>query len=918
MCSVQRRCFQTVVFAAFIFEGAFRAVGQPTMPVDYSVLVTAEVDAAVPRITLKWPPGRFVTSYTVARKDPAANTWAALASLSSEATSFSDSDVRPGVDYDYQITKTTTRGFTGYGYVRAGIRIGAVETRGKILLLVDNTQASALSSELSRLEQDLVGDGWTVLRQDVSPNDSVPAVKAIVQSHYQANPDLRALFLFGHISVPYSGDIMPDGHENHRGAWPADVYYADMSGQWTDHLVNSTGAEREINRNRPGDGKFDQSVPPGRVALEVGRVDFWQMTTYANKIPSRSETDLLRQYLNKNHDFRHARLSVPRRALIADFFPDKGDDPVGNSGWRNFAPLVAPENIRELGYEEYFPVTSQEAYLLSYAAGGGSSYTLSAGIGSSDDFSTKNVRVVFALFLGSFYGDWNNESNFLRASLGSGHVLSAVYAGFPHWLLQPMALGETIGFSARFTQNNRAEGVFPPYNEGAGEVHISLLGDPSLRMHPVLPPSDLSAQSGNGVRLVWNPSPDNNVLGYHVYRSPVGQRNFTRVNSDPVGAAEYFDSAPTGEYEYMVRTLKLEVSPSGSYLNLSQGVFVRAQSSASTPVPPDPPTDLRATAPSHSSVHLIWNDNSSNESSFSIERRRGAADPFLAITQIAADTTSYSDTGLFANTTYGYRVKSLNSAGESSYSNEAVVRTPPAPEPIASATYLGRRDDLQGSWPEAFGARGAAIAALDPGLSPAASLQITDSVHIWENNTQDARALFRTSQDSGRIASAWFAPEQLEIRLSTEESQQITFYFLDWDRSGRSLTVSIRDSATDVPLDQRSVEQFVEGVYLSYELTGDVVLRVSRSSGVNAVLSGIFAGGPVNVPDAALRLRLNRTTSGMMLQAIGQPGAHFELESSSDLLDWSSTGLYELSGSELTVPVPTENGSLYFRGRVIP
>jgi len=43
-----------------------------------------------------------------------------------------------------------------------------VEARGKVVLLVDNTLATNLVMELARLQQDLVGDGWTVLRHDVA------------------------------------------------------------------------------------------------------------------------------------------------------------------------------------------------------------------------------------------------------------------------------------------------------------------------------------------------------------------------------------------------------------------------------------------------------------------------------------------------------------------------------------------------------------------------------------------------------------------------------------------------------------------------------------------------------------------------------------------------------------------------------
>ena len=34
--------------------------------------------------------------------------------------------------------------------------------------------------------------------------------------------EMSTIFLFGDIAVPYSGDINPDAHPDHKGAWPAD------------------------------------------------------------------------------------------------------------------------------------------------------------------------------------------------------------------------------------------------------------------------------------------------------------------------------------------------------------------------------------------------------------------------------------------------------------------------------------------------------------------------------------------------------------------------------------------------------------------------------------------------------------------------------------------------------------------------
>jgi len=59
----------------------------------------------------------------------------------------------------------------------------------------------------------------------------MPDVKSIIINEYIADPaNVKAVFLLGQIPLPYSGYLNPDGHSDHKGAWPADAYYADMDG----------------------------------------------------------------------------------------------------------------------------------------------------------------------------------------------------------------------------------------------------------------------------------------------------------------------------------------------------------------------------------------------------------------------------------------------------------------------------------------------------------------------------------------------------------------------------------------------------------------------------------------------------------------------------------------------------------------
>ncbi|MET0392927.1 MAG: polysaccharide lyase family 7 protein [Chitinophagaceae bacterium] len=95
--------------------------------------------------------------------------------------------------------------------------------------------------------------------------------------------------------------------------------------------------------------------------------------------------------------------------------------------------------------------------------------------------------------------------------------------------------------------------------------------------------------------------------------------------------------------------------------------------------PPAAPSGLSATASGTSAINLAWTDNSATETGFKLERKTGSGGTYTEIAgSIAANTTTYSNTGLTANTTYYYRLRSYNAAGNSSYSSEVSATTTPA------------------------------------------------------------------------------------------------------------------------------------------------------------------------------------------------------------------------------------------------
>jgi hypothetical protein len=112
---------------------------------------------------------------------------------------------------------------------------------------------------------------------------------------------------------------------------------------------------------------------------------------------------------------------------------------------------------------------------------------------------------------------------------------------------------------------------------------------------------------------------------------------------------------------------------------------------------PDVPTGLSATAISTTEINLTWNDVA-GETGYKLERKTGSGGTYAQISPPAQNATSYSDSGLTASTTYYYRIRATNSAGDSDYSSEANATTlapedppPPTDESIKPGRGIGRR-----------------------------------------------------------------------------------------------------------------------------------------------------------------------------------------------------------------------------------
>jgi hypothetical protein len=598
----------------------FEPTPDPSLPCEIGTKTTRAVpidDGSSIRLT--WPKNDFRQELKISRRvySPNPNSWGNWTQIHAvtdptqarQASEFRDTNVVSGTHYEYQIAQlvsawscsgTPALGiwshFWSYQYINTGNAVPLKDQRGKIVLLVESGIAASLATELTRLQNDLIGDGYKVYRHDVAAADvgtsnwssSVAATKALVRADYNSDPGAEwTVFIVGHVPIPYSGLSSPGSHTENYGAHPADWYYADMTESgWTDTTVNNTTADYAHNRNVPGDGKFDQSQLPSAPEMRVGRIDLRNMPAFG-----KTEVQLLRQYLDREHAWRHKQFTARDRALV-NSNNNLGLIYTGRpfESHNVYASYFGTTQNTDLGAWLTAASTPSTSYLFS-ASNGNGQFTRDMQIGTTANFASTPLYVVFPSMYGSYYGNWDSAMHpdiVIQAPLAANGYAVANYYRENVMNLDSSSMGEPIGqelftlASSYFTGSSKFYLSYGwIYNGQTNQLgtrvnnYVSLLGDPTLKTRIVAPPTNVLISTQGGDNFInWNSVSDTNIQGYHIYRAPLNDLNsFVRITNSPVIGSYRDVGAASGSYRYMVRTIKLENSQNRSYYNASVGIF---------------------------------------------------------------------------------------------------------------------------------------------------------------------------------------------------------------------------------------------------------------------------------------------------------------------------------------------------------
>lgn len=507
-------------------------------------------------VVVTWLPKAGASAYTVDVRTDGQATFVNVGTTSDTAIIIDKLEL--STTHELRITKQGGRTATGYISVAKDYLAPAVDR--KLLIVIASSIADSIAAEVMEYRKVLLAERWRSEVLVVDDTLPVADVKAAIVDIDAIDP-LTSVLLLGHVPVPYSGNNAIDGHTpDHRGAWVADVYYGDLDGLWTDTFVNNTEANRDANDNVPGDGKFDQNSIPSDVELAVGRVDMSNLPVFAQ-----SEVELIRAYLHKIIAYRTGQFKASRRAIIDNNF--NLNEGFAQGAIKLFSGFFDLDSISYGTYSQAY----ERDYLWTYGAGGGN-YRGASGITNTAGLAADSLQTIFTNLFGSYFGDWDIENNFLRAALASGTTLINAWSGRPVWYWHIMSRGATVGECTLLSQNNSQD-----YQSTFGKrlTHVSLMGDPTLKMYYEAPVSLTGMATDTAIELVWTTHAVADL--YMVYASS-DEGPFERLTKQPISGTSYIVACPEpGLQTYMVSPVVLETSPSGSYYNEGAGAMIELQ-----------------------------------------------------------------------------------------------------------------------------------------------------------------------------------------------------------------------------------------------------------------------------------------------------------------------------------------------------
>lgn len=280
----------------------------------------------------------------------------------------------------YDLSLRATLPFTHARVLSLGRDYALASDVGKVLLIAEASLYEQLTEEIQRYAFDIhTAYGCETILETVS-GGSHRDIKNLILS-YSFSLD-GAVFIG---DIPHATFEIADDHNKYGyRSWPCDLYYTDLNGEWGD---------------TDGNGKYDKHSGHILPEIFVGRIATGNMGRLT------AETEGMKRYLDKNHEFWSGATTVNRRYGFS--YVDQ--DWVSNSTFKtDMQYLYGATNYEAKGYgeagfgkEEYLGILRNSKYEFIQLACHASYYHLAMSGGSiwaDEIFNNGTEAIGFNLF----------------------------------------------------------------------------------------------------------------------------------------------------------------------------------------------------------------------------------------------------------------------------------------------------------------------------------------------------------------------------------------------------------------------------------------------------------------------------------------------------------------------------------------
>ena len=195
------------------------------------------------------------------------------------------------------------------------------------------------------------------------------------------------------------------------------------------------------------------------------------------------------------------------------------------------------------------------------------------------------------------------------------------------------------------------------------------LGGGETETSDLVGPTDLTLEDNTAnVRSEWTDN-DTDETGYVIEKRLQGDSTWTTVATIGPNAQAFVDNTNIGSdtWEYRVKAIRdLESSDYSSVVSISR---TSGGGGGSVPIAP---ANLVA-SDMGTEIEINWDDLSSNETNFIVERRILGDSSWGTVLTRPANSNQFRDFTASTGNTYEYRVKAINGGSHSAYSNIASV-----------------------------------------------------------------------------------------------------------------------------------------------------------------------------------------------------------------------------------------------------